>query len=101
MILFAEISGNFISRSKKFITSLRALGALIFVPFGCLTVLSGLELGNLWYISDLVNIIVVYANVPILLIGSKIVFKVLDHYNKTDGGKFCSMDIGIETDYWK
>lgn len=101
MILFAEISGNFISRSKKFITSLRALGALIFVPFGCLTVLSGLELGNLWYISDLVNIIVVYANVPILLIGSKIVFKVLDNYNKTDGGKFCSMDIGIETDYWK
>ncbi len=101
MILFAEISGNFISRSKKFITFIRSIGALIFVPFGCLTVLAGLELGNLWYISDLVNIIVVYANVPILLLGSNLVFKALDNYNKTNGGKFCSLDIGIETEYWK
>lgn len=100
MILFAEISGNFISKGKKFINFIRGLGALIFVPFGCLTVLAGLELGNLWYISDLVNILVVYANVPILLIGCKIVFKALDNYNNTNGGKFNSLDIGLETPYW-
>lgn len=101
MILFAEISGNFISRSKKFIMTLRGIGALIFVPFGCLTVLAGLELGNIWYISDLVNIVVVYANVPILLMGCKIAFKALDNYNATKGGTFKSIDIGIETEYWK
>ncbi|MEG0133346.1 MAG: amino acid carrier protein [Clostridium sp.] len=100
MILFAEISGNFISKSKKFINGVRGLGALVFVPFGCLTVLAGLELGNLWYISDLVNILVVYANVPILLLGSKMVFKALDNYNTTGGKRFNSLDIGIETDYW-
>ncbi|WP_346880137.1 amino acid carrier protein [Clostridium sp. UBA3061] len=100
MILFAEISGNFISKSKKCINTIRSLGAFIFVPFGCLTVLSGLELGNLWYISDLVNILVVYANVPILLLGCKIVFKALDNYNSTKGAKFNSLDIGIETPCW-
>ncbi len=100
MILFAEISGNFISRGKKCINFIRGLGALVFVPFGCLTFLAGLELGNLWYISDLVNILVVYANVPILLIGCKIVFKALDNYNNSKGGKFNSLDIGIETPYW-
>jgi AGCS family alanine or glycine:cation symporter len=100
MILFAEISGNFISRSKKCINTIRGLGALVFVPFGCLTVLAGLELGNLWYISDLVNILVVYANVPILLLGCKIVFKALDNYNSTNGAKFNSLDIGIETSCW-
>ena len=100
MIAFAEISGNFISKGKKCINFIRGLGALVFVPFGCLTVLAGLELGNLWYISDLVNILVVYANVPILLVGCKIVFKALDNYNNSKGGRFNSLDIGIETDYW-
>lgn len=100
MIAFAEISGNFISKGKKCINFIRGLGALVFVPFGCLTVLAGLELGNLWYISDLVNILVVYANVPILLVGCKIVFKALDDYNNGKGGRFNSLDIGIETDYW-
>lgn len=100
MIAFAEISGNFISKGKKCINVIRSLGAFVFVPFGCLTVLAGLELGNLWYISDLVNILVVYANVPILLVGCKIVFKALDNYNNSKGGRFNSLDIGIETDYW-
>ena len=100
-ILFAEISGNIISRSKKFIMSIRCVGALVFVPFGALTVLSGLELGNLWYISDLVNIMVVYCNIPILLFGCNIVFKALKNYNeKGSGKKFNSMDIGIKTDLW-
>lgn len=101
LILFAEISGNFISRSRRFITGIRIAGSLFFVPFGALTVLAGLELGNLWYISDFVNIMVVYANVPILLLGSNIIFKVLDHYNKGNGERFVSEEIGIETEYWK
>lgn len=101
LILFTEISGSFISTNKYFIFFLRLVGALLFVPFGELTVISGLELGNLWYISDFINIMIVYANVPVILLGSNIVFKTLNHYNKTRGKKFISKEIGIETEFWK
>ncbi|RDY22977.1 amino acid carrier protein [Romboutsia maritimum] len=101
LVLFAEISANRITRDNKFIMVIRGLGSIIFVPFGVLCVLAGLELGNVWYISDMVNIMVVYANIPILIVGRKIILKVLDHYEKTDGKKFVSEDIGIETEYWK
>ncbi|WP_392566962.1 amino acid carrier protein [Utexia brackfieldae] len=100
MISFAEISANFISRKPSFIIAIRILGSFIFVPFGALTILAGLELGNLWYISDLMNIIMVYLNVPLLLIGLPIVLKALAHYRKTKGGKFISQDFGIQTDCW-
>ena len=103
LILFAEVSGNLISRSKKFIMGIRILGALFFVPFGALTVLAGLELGNLWYISDFVNIVVVYVNVPILLIGSRLVIKALRNYYETEASeaKFKSKSIGVDSDVWK
>lgn len=101
LISFAEISACFISRSKKFIKFIRISGALVFVPFGALTVLSGLELGNLWYISDFVNIMVVYANVPTLFAGSTIVFKVLEHYNNCKGSNFYGEDIGLDTELWR
>ena len=100
MISFAEISANFISRSAGFILGIRVLGSLVFVPFGALTVLAGLELGNLWAISDLSNIIMVYLNIPILLLGAPLVYKALKHYRETRGGKFISRDIGIETEHW-
>lgn len=101
MISFAEISANFISKKISFILFIRILGSLIFVPFGALTVLAKLELGNLWYLSDLMNIIMVLLNVPVLIIGGNIVYKALAHYRKTDGGKFISEDdVGIKTDYW-
>ncbi len=101
MISFAEISANFISRKAGFIRFIRILGSLVFVPFGALTVLAKLELGNLWYLSDLMNILMVYLNVPILLIGGGIVYKALEHYRTTGGGKFLSeRDIGVKTDYW-
>lgn len=100
LILFAEIAGNLISRDRRFITGIRAAGALFFVPFGALSVLAGLELGNLWYISDFVNIMVVYANVPILLIGAPYVFKALEHYNRTNGARLISAEIGVESDVW-
>ena len=101
LILFTEISGSFISTNKHFIFFLRLLGAVLFVPFGELTVLSGLELGNLWYISDFINIMIVYANVPVILLGTGIVTKTLDHYIRTNGKKFISKEIGIDTEVWK
>jgi AGCS family alanine or glycine:cation symporter len=101
LILFAEIAGNQISRNTYFIQCIRAAGALLFVPFGCLSVLAGLELGNLWYISDFVNLMVVLANVPLLFIGSKYVLGALAHYNRTGGARFVSREIGLETEVWK
>lgn len=103
MIVFAEISANMISRDKKFIMGIRALGSLVFVPFGVLTVLADLQLGNIWYLADLMNILLVFVNVPIIFIGSKYVFKALEHYNKTDGmeGFVSIRDIELETPFWK
>ena len=101
LILFAEVSANLISRSKKFIMGIRIVGALIFVPFGALTVLAGLELGNLWYISDFVNIMVVYVNVPIILIGSRLIYKALKNYNEAKEDKFNSKSIGVDSEFWK
>jgi AGCS family alanine or glycine:cation symporter len=101
LILFAEVSANLISRSKKFIMGIRLVGAFFFVPFGALTVLAGLELGNLWYISDFVNIMVVYVNVPIILIGSGIVIKALRNYNDSKEAKFESKSIGVDSEFWK
>lgn len=102
MIVFAEISANMISKDKKFIMGIRILGSLVFVPFGVLTVLANLQLGNIWYLADLMNIFLVFVNVPIIFLGSKYVFKALKHYNKTDGkeGFVSSRDIGLETSYW-
>jgi alanine or glycine:cation symporter, AGCS family len=100
MISFAEISANFISRSPHFILGIRVLGSLVFVPFGALTVLAGLELGNLWAITDLSNIIMVYLNIPILLLGAPLVYKALAHYRATQGGRFISAEFGIITEHW-
>ncbi|MDT8429395.1 MAG: amino acid carrier protein [Pseudomonadales bacterium] len=100
MISFAEISANFISRSDHFILFIRLLGSLFFVPFGALTVLAGLELGNLWAISDLTNIIMVFINVPILLLGAPLALKALAHYRASGGGRFLSVEIGLETEHW-
>lgn len=100
MISFAEISANLISRSPRFILGIRALGSLVFVPFGALTVLAGLELGNLWAITDLTNILMVYMNIPLLMLGAPLVYKALAHYRTTGGGKFLSADIGIATQHW-
>lgn len=102
MISFAEISANFISRSPRFILGIRILGALVFVPFGAATMLAGLELGNLWAISDLTNITMVYINIPLLMLGAPLVYKTLTHYRQQNGARFNSQrDIGLQTDYWR
>jgi AGCS family alanine or glycine:cation symporter len=100
--LFAEISANRISKGKNFIMGIRVTGAFIFVPFGVLCVLAQLELGNIWYLADLMNILLVFANVPIILVGFKYVLKALAHYEKTEGleGFVSIRDIDLETDYW-
>ena len=101
LILFIEISGSFITTNKKFITFLRLLGPVLFVSFGELTFLANMELGNLWYISDLINIMIVYANVPVVLLGSNIVAKTLKNYRESGGKYFRSEEVGIKTDVWK
>ncbi|CAI3951625.1 alanine/glycine:cation symporter family protein [Commensalibacter communis] len=100
MISFAEISANFISKKSSFILLIRILGSLVFVPFGILTTLAGLELGNLWYISDLMNIIMVYLNIPLLLLGLPFVLKALADYRKNKGASFDSKQYGFTTECW-
>ncbi|QOX63795.1 alanine:cation symporter family protein [Anoxybacterium hadale] len=100
MISFAEIAVSRISKDRRVTIGIRILGACILVPFGALIVLAGIELGNLWYLSDFTNLMVVLANVPIILIGSKYVIKATDHYIRTKGERFTSEVIGIKTDYW-
>lgn len=100
-LTYAEIAANKISKSKSFITFVRVLGAFFFVPVGTLTVLAGLQLDNLWYVSDLINVILILINVPTLIVGRKLVIAAYNNYRITKGKRFVSLDIGIETDAWK
>lgn len=100
MIIFAEIAANRISTSKRFIMGIRMTGALIFVPFGAFSLIAGLKLGNLWAFSDLANIIIVFANLPLLYLGAKYVWKATAHFKNRDGIPFDSRIIGTELEYW-
>ena len=80
---------------------IRLVGALFFVPFGALTVLAGLELKNSWYIGDFVNIVLVYVNVPIILIVSNLALKALKNYKQRNGTVFKSKSIGVDSEFWK
>lgn len=103
MISFSEIAANRISRSKKLICSVRILGIFI-TTFGILCSLAGLELGNLWAISDLGNILIVFANIPLLFLGAGYVFKATSHYKekftKNEKNVFTSDVIGVQCEYW-
>ena len=100
-LVFTEIAANKISQKESFIKSMRFMGALIFVPLGTLTVLAGLQLDNLWYVSDLINVILILINIPTMLVGRKIIFKAYEDYMHSDGKRFVSANIGIETDVWR
>ena len=89
MITFSEIAANRISRSMKLTQGIRILG-----------ILAGLELGNLWAFSDLGNILIVFANIPILYRGAGYVIKATKHYKAADGTPFTSETIGSEELYW-
>jgi AGCS family alanine or glycine:cation symporter len=46
------------------------------------------------------NIVMVLLNVPIVLVGQRLVYKALAHYRATRGGPFVSEQIGVRTEYW-
>lgn len=100
LISFAAIAGTRISKSKMCINLIRGIGSIICVPFGILCVLSGLELDNIWWVSDIINISLVFANAPIIIFGAKYVYRALNDYVESDGKRFVSADIGVESDIW-
>lgn len=99
-LTYTEIAANKISQNKGFILFARCLGALVFVPLGTLTVLSGLQLDNLWYVSDLINVILIFVNIPTLFVGRKIIINAYEDYKKNGHKRFVSANIGIESDVW-
>ena len=80
--------------------AIRILSVFVMVPVGCLSVLSGLELGNMWSISDLINVVFIFINVPTVLVGGNIAVRALKDYVLTNGKPFDSRRIGIETSTW-
>ena len=100
MISFSEIVANRISTTKVCINIVRVI-CLFVAAFGIVCNIAGLELGNLWAFSDLVNILIVYFNVPIVFVGAKYVFRATKHYKKNDGTPFTSEVIGRDDcTYW-
>lgn len=100
MVSFSEIAANRIKREGKFINVVRGL-ALFTMAFGIVCNLAGLELGNLWAFSDLGNILIVFANVPILYVGARCVFKATTHFKRNDGTPFTSKVVGRDDcDFW-
>ena len=96
---FSEIAATRITHKRSFINSIRILGIFI-ATFGILCSMAGLELGNLWAISDLGNILIVFANIPLLYLGFKYVSKATAHYKKQDDTPFTSDVAGTQCNYW-
>lgn len=96
---FSEIAASRITKKKAFINMIRIIGICITI-FGILSSMAGIDLGNLWAISDLGNILIVFANIPLLYMGFKYVSKATTHFKKKDGTKFTSDIIGTECTYW-
>jgi len=92
MITFPEIAANRISRNKSFINLVRWL-CLAVAAFGIAVNIAGYDLGNLWAFSDLANILIVYANIPLLYIGFKHVLKATNDYRETNGSKFVAAKV--------
>ncbi|MCD8125759.1 MAG: alanine:cation symporter family protein [Lachnospiraceae bacterium] len=99
-LTYTEIAANKISKSRGFITFSRCLGALFFVPVGTLTVLAGLDLDNLWYVSDLINVILIFINIPTLFMARNLITQAYENYKNSHGRRFVSADIGIKTEVW-
>lgn len=100
LVSFAVIAGTRITKKKACTNTIRAIGTMIFVPAGTLCVLAGLELNNIWYLTDLINIVMVFINAPIILFGSRYAYKALKNYVNTGGRRFVSSEIGVESDIW-
>lgn len=80
MIAFIEVCSTEISKAKSFSVFTKIISSVIFVPFGVVCVWTGMQLDNIWVISDLVNLMMVIINIPLILIGGKYVKKALNHY---------------------
>ncbi|MGL4672664.1 MAG: alanine/glycine:cation symporter family protein [Cetobacterium sp.] len=80
MIAFIDISATEICRKKIFLISMKLISSLIFIPFGVMCVWSGLELDNIWVISDFTNLVMVFINVPLILLGFNFAEKSLKEY---------------------
>ncbi len=100
MISFSEIAANRITRKKGWIHTVRILGICI-TAFGIFCSIAGIDLGNLWAISDLGNILIVFANIPLLYIGQGYIMRATRHYKKEDGTPFTSAVIGTKSEYWE
>lgn len=96
---FSDIAVSRITRSTGASVFVRILGICITI-FGILSSMAGIDLGNLWSISDLGNILIVYANVPLLYRGFGSVLRATKHYMKEDGTPFNSGIAGISCPYW-
>ncbi|WP_423364408.1 alanine/glycine:cation symporter family protein [Mycoplasma sp. P36-A1] len=100
MIAFIDICASEISKTKGFSIFTKLISSGVFVPFGVVCVWTGMELDNIWVISDFVNVMMVFINVPLVLLGIRYVKKALKHYEKNDGSKFTGSVIGQELTYW-
>ncbi len=96
---FSEIAASRITTKKSFINGIRILGIFI-TTFGIFCSIAGLDLGNMWAISDLGNILIVFANIPLLYLGFRYVTKATAHYRKNDGTPFTSDVAGVTCEYW-
>ncbi len=96
---FSEIAANRISTKRSFINGIRILGIFI-TTFGIFCSIAGLDLGNMWAISDLGNILIVFANIPLLYLGFGYVAKATAHYKKHDNTPFRSKIAGVACEYW-
>lgn len=99
MISFSEIAANRITRKAGFINGVRLLGIAI-TAFGIFCSIAGIDLSNLWAISDLGNILIVFANIPLLYIGMKYILRATRHYKKEDGTRFTGKVVETECEYW-
>ena len=97
---FSEICANRISTKKGFINLIRVL-CLIVISFGVITNIAGLDLSALWDLSDLANILMVYANLPLLYLGFGLVLKAFDHFEKQDGTPFTRDVVGVDAPAWE
>lgn len=93
MISFPEIAASRISKSKTCINSIRCI-CLFVAAFGILVNIAGYNLGNLWAFSDLANILIVYANVPLLYLGFKYVQKAKEDFITRKGASFDASILG-------
>ena len=82
MIAFIEICATEISKKREVSIFFKVISSLIFVPFGVLCVWTGLELDNIWVISDLTNLMMVVINIPLIFLGRKYVKESLKNYEE-------------------